>query len=551
MPCHSSLGASPGSHSIRLSKSTAMRGFRLPVVMSLLLVTCLLSSGPELAAVTLTNLPAVKDLPTVGPPTTTVYVSGTGFDPYVAVDIYFDLTDLALTTTNGAGAFGAGCGSGICGIAVQVPASAVPGTHWITAIERFGYKAAQTPFLVRTDWAQFHFSPNHKGVNPYENVLSPSTVGSIGLHWSYNATGSSPVIADGVVYFASSGSLYALNATTGALRWKTSVTGNSYTDPAVANGVVYVGSTDGNLYALNGQTGAILWSYTTGEPFTGDPTVANGVVYFGAGEERGYVYALTAGNGHLLWRFTTLGQYVPHTPAVANGMVYVGSEGSFTSDENSLYALNATTGQQVWRYSATANPFSSPAVANGIVYVGNVDGRVRALNAANGLLLWTFMSERTPVSIETCPAVADGTVYVASDDGYLYALNAYNGFLLWKYDAGQYKPIESSPAVANGLVYFGSAFTGALYAVSTATGALSWYYPADICQYCSPAVTNGIVYVPSSDGYLYAFDLTGGQIAQKFKPPLRPEPNLLLPNFALNPSMPVASILIPSPKGVE
>ena len=126
--------------------------------------------------------------PTVGPPTTTVSVSGSGFDPYAAVDIYFDTTDLARVVTNGSGIFPQ--------IAIQVPASALPGTHWITAVERYGknIKAAQTPFLVRTDWAQFHFSPDHKGVNPYENVLSPVTVGRMDLRWSYY-TGERPASA--------------------------------------------------------------------------------------------------------------------------------------------------------------------------------------------------------------------------------------------------------------------------------------------------------------------------------------------------------------------
>ena len=170
----------------------------------LLLTAGLLCSTVARAEETPTPAPTVTINPTVGPPTTNVLVSGFGFDPYAAVDIYFDLTDLALAVTNGAGGFGGGSLQG--GIAMQVPASALPGTHWITAVERYGIKAAQKPFLVRTDWAQFRFAPDHKGVNPYENVLSPDTVGNLDLHWSYQ-TGdhvySSPAVANGVVYVGS------------------------------------------------------------------------------------------------------------------------------------------------------------------------------------------------------------------------------------------------------------------------------------------------------------------------------------------------------------
>jgi len=54
-----------------------------------------------------------------GPPTTKLLVSGSGFDPYSAVDIYFDTKDEALAVTDGNGAFGK--------IGITVPGSAKPG----------------------------------------------------------------------------------------------------------------------------------------------------------------------------------------------------------------------------------------------------------------------------------------------------------------------------------------------------------------------------------------------------------------------------------------
>ena len=60
--------------------------------------------------------------------------------------------------------------------------------------------------------------------------------------------------------------------------------------PAVANGVVYVGSGDSKVYALNAATGAILWTVCTGGPVTSSPAVVNGVVYIGSWDK--HVYAL-------------------------------------------------------------------------------------------------------------------------------------------------------------------------------------------------------------------------------------------------------------------
>jgi hypothetical protein len=57
----------------------------------------------------------------------------------------------------------------------------------VTAVVRSGNEAAQMAFLVRTNWPQFHFGPQHKVLNPYENVLSPATVGTIDLLWRFRA----------------------------------------------------------------------------------------------------------------------------------------------------------------------------------------------------------------------------------------------------------------------------------------------------------------------------------------------------------------------------
>ena len=62
--------------------------------------------------------------------------------------------------------------------------------------------------------------------------------------------------------------------------------------PAIANGVVYIGSNDNNLYALNANTGAKLWSYTTGNWVVSSPVVSNGVLYVGSADGNVYAFGL-------------------------------------------------------------------------------------------------------------------------------------------------------------------------------------------------------------------------------------------------------------------
>jgi len=156
---------------VSMSTSASLRQKMLGFLLAMLVILC--------GATTVSA--SVKLAPKVGPPTTKFTVSGSGFDANVAIDIYFDTTEVALVVTNNTGGFSR---SGLL-----VPNSAVPGTHWITVLERGGTKAGQASFRVRTDWPQAGFSPQQRSTNPYENVLSTSTVLQADLLWSYPSAG--------------------------------------------------------------------------------------------------------------------------------------------------------------------------------------------------------------------------------------------------------------------------------------------------------------------------------------------------------------------------
>jgi hypothetical protein len=85
-----------------------------------------------------------------GPPTIRIFVSGSGFKPNADVDICFGTKDEVVVVTNRQGEFERA--------EIHVPRCACPGDHWITALERNNAQRAQKPFLVQTDWRQFHRS---------------------------------------------------------------------------------------------------------------------------------------------------------------------------------------------------------------------------------------------------------------------------------------------------------------------------------------------------------------------------------------------------------
>ncbi len=472
--------------------------------------------------------PAVTLSAKTGPPTTNIFVSGSGFAAYAAIDIYFDTTDEALASANGSGAFSK--------IEIQVPSSALPGTHWVTAVQRLNDNSAQAPFKVNTNWVEEGFTPKGDRSNPYENVLNNSTVSAIDLQWSYPTGGpvySSPAVANGVVYVGSDdNNVYALNAKTGARLWSFATGGSVVSSPAVANGVVYVGSDDDNVYALNASTGAELWSFTTGNQVQSSPAVANGVVYVGSTDA--HLYALNALTGEQLWMSETGSIY--SSPAVSNGVVYIAIQFSFLEYYFFVYALNASTGAGLWVFQAPGYDvqYSSPAVSDGVVYIGSDNYSVYALNALTGAELWSYA---TGNQVQSSPAVANGVVYIGSDDDNVYALSAATGALLWYITTGN--SVISSPAVANGVVYVGSNDNN-VYGLEAYGGGLRWRYTTGNAVNSSPTVVNGAVYVGSLDNNVYAFGLPSSEEAAQA--PQRPDPSTLQPNLNLKPSQPATIV---------
>ena len=237
------------------------------------------------------------------------------------------------------------------------------------------------------------------------------------------ATHAADAISPLTVYVGSGVNVYAFNATNGVKNWSYPTAGDVVTQPAYANGIVYVASNDNYIYALNATTGALVWRYNIGST-QGSPIVSQGIVYIGS--DSCYFYALNAKTGKLIWHFsadiTPVGCYHSlGTPAVFNGIVYIGG---FSS---ALNALDAKTGKIIWRIQF--NNYSSPVIVNGTLYTGPY-----ALNANTGAILWRANINFTIYFDFNLPAISNGMVYLSAvtalgDD--LYAIDEKTGAIRW------------------------------------------------------------------------------------------------------------------------
>lgn len=202
------------------------------------------------------------------------------------------------------------------------------------------------------------------------------------------------------------------------------------------------------------------------------------------------MYALDAMTGQQIWKLTN-GNFHSGTPSVYNGMVYIcGIDG--------LYALDQKTGIQKWKYPITAlyafSEFTpSTVVANNTVYICAWDGFVYALNATDGSLKWKTQSSGG-APFYSSVTLNNNLLYAGCSDSWLYALNISNGSVNWKFQTGDV--IYKNPLVVNNNV-FTSGLNGNQYMLNGATGAVIWSILNDL-SICSPTFSNGVIY--SGDG---------------------------------------------------
>ncbi len=231
----------------------------------------------------------------------------------------------------------------------------------------------------------------------------------------------------------------------------------------------------------------LKWKFHTGGLIVSSPAIANGLAYVGSTD--GNLYAVDLNSGAMKWKFETKARVVS-SPAVAGGLIY------FSSYDGWFYAVDALTGKLKWRFKNAGerrfaarhihgalpsaetmpDPFdcylSSPAVWNGAVYFGSGDGNIYALDAATGALKWKF---QTGDVVHASPAIAGGTLFIGSWDSYFYAIDAVSGKEKWRFKTGvdpdihNQVGIQSSAAVADGTVYFGCRDSH-LYALDAITG---------------------------------------------------------------------------------
>jgi len=275
-----------------------------------------------------------------------------------------------------------------------------------------------------------------------------------------------------------------------------------------------------NLDFIDAKTGAGLgggYGGSSSGEFQRPPSVAYGLAYVSDIEHSVYAFNSTGCGSPMvctpIWKFSSSGQFNDFngTPAAVNNVVYVAAA------DGKLYALNATTGALLWAGLLPAG--ESPgtvSVAGGVAYVTalnphtGLDGALYAFNATGcGAATCNPLWSTGPLALDLHgPVVANGSVFIGSYDGKLYAFTAAgcgttNCSPVWNATIGGIIP--TAPAAANGVVYIGSTNsasapqTGHVYAFNangcgSATCSSLWSFDTHGPVTASPVIVNGALY---------------------------------------------------------
>ncbi len=313
-----------------------------------------------------------------------------------------------------------------------------------------------TPTTAATDWPMYRGNPGRTGAMP----------------------GTGPKTAPGVV-------------------WSALLDGSAYRSPMVAADTAFVGTAAGTLYALDAASGAERWRFTGDASLETTPAYQDGIVYVPS--QLGTLYAIDAETGNERWRFAEpLAEFA--TPTFGDGLLFAGS-----ATGNALYGVDPATGAEVWHYDTESAITRGQAYADGVLFSGSESGVVYALNASDGTLVW---QQNADPGGHGTPAVVDGVLYTTTADGALIQIDTGTGDEVGRIETGSTAGI-TPPTVGDGKVYFGNK-AGSVDAIDLATSQIVWSHPIQQPIQAAVALVDGVIYAATLDGAILALDAETG-----------------------------------------
>lgn len=279
--------------------------------------------------------------------------------------------------------------------------------------------------------------------------------------------------------------------------------------PTLADGFLYIGNAEGAVKQLAVDSGKTIWETELGEPVSSSVTVGGGLVLVGT--SKGHLFALNL-NGKKLWS-AVLSSEVQGQPRYYDGTVIV------RTTDHHIYGVDAADGRRKWSYERVTPSLSLKSQAgivvdSGAIYAGFPGGKLVAIRADNGKLIWeaTVAQPKGVTEIEriaditSLPFVDGPVVYVVAYQGKVAAVDRQRGQVVWNRDISSYVGLT----VENNKLYL-SHTVGSVYSLDTSNGKTFWRQGnLGYRQLTIPLPTGNLVAVGDIEGYIHLLSQDDG-----------------------------------------
>jgi outer membrane protein assembly factor BamB len=286
--------------------------------------------------------------------------------------------------------------------------------------------------------------------------------------------------------------------------------------PAVSAGFVYGANSEGDVTKIDITSGKEMWRVNVGETISGGVGVGGGLILVGT--NKGSVYAIDV-SGKLLWK-SILSSEILSVPRYFDGNVIV------RTGDNHIYGIDAADGSRKWVYERSTPSLALRSsvgivVDGGAVYAGFAGGKLSAVRADNGKLIWeaTVAQPKGVTEIEriaditSLPFVDGPLLYAVAYQGRVAAIDRRSGEVIWNREISSYRGLTAEA----GKIYI-SHTLGSLYSLDNTNGRTFWRQ-GDLAnrRLTAPLSLGSYIAVGDLEGYIHLLSRDDGKFVGRVK----------------------------------
>lgn len=199
------------------------------------------------------------------------------------------------------------------------------------------------------------------------------------IRWTLDqSTAFTPATGEGLVFTVSNQVIQALDAETGATRWRTPLPGGAAAPLYYDTGWLLASTTGGDLLALRASDGTPMWRRQLGAPLSGPPGPALDRLFLALEDNR--LVSVLLDSGDIVWTRTL--------PARVTSLLALEDQLVIGTADKQLISISLKNGGERWAWKVGGDISGLPTADEKRIYFASRDNIVRALDRRSGNLRW-------------------------------------------------------------------------------------------------------------------------------------------------------------------